>query len=271
MNVCKWLGRWGGCGLLLAVLVLAGCQTRHADSHFADLPGVTGADTAAAAPAPATPPPPAAPEAASPPVSTSAPAAGLPARTTPVVTPTATPTGSPTTGGVPLIDPSSTVSVFQKGDAITITFSDLPIPVPIVEDHVKEDGTITLLQNQTFEVAGKTCSELQKEIRARYVPGFFQTMTVTVNKQPGTLFYYVGGEVKAPGRQVYLGPGVTVLRAVKTAGDFTDFAKRSKVELTRADGRKAVINCLKARKDPRLDLPVFPNDSINVPRSVFLP
>jgi len=69
--------------------------------------------------------------------------------------------------------------------------------------------------------------------------------------------------VRASGRQEYLGP-TTVLKAIATAGDFTDFADRKNVILTRADGSQIAVDCIKAATDPALDLPVYPGDKIEV-------
>ena len=133
------------------------------------------------------------------------------------------------------------------------------------DERVKEDGTITLMLNKTFKADGKTHAELAKEIRATYVPDYFVNMTVTIQPVTATQFYYVGGEVKEENRQVYIG-SITVTKAIQSAKGFTDFARKNKVELTRADGRKYVINFIKAQKDPTLDLEIFPGDKIWVPR-----
>jgi polysaccharide export outer membrane protein len=132
---------------------------------------------------------------------------------------------------------------------------------------VKEDGTITLLLNQEFTAADKTRGELEKEIRKRYVPDLFKALTVNVEPLNATQFYYVDGEVKMPDRQVYISR-MTVLKAIASAKGFTDFAKKTGVVLTRLDGRKITINCIKAQKDPKLDLEVFPGDKVWVPRRV---
>jgi protein involved in polysaccharide export with SLBB domain len=159
-------------------------------------------------------------------------------------------------------------TMIRVGDMLTIIFSDAPVPSPKYEEKVKEDGTIMLLENQSFQAAGKSLVELQKEIRERYVPRFFLSMTVSVSQQKDTQFYYVGGDVRSPGRQIYISR-ITVLKAIQSAGDFTDFANKKKVQLTRVDGTTVIINCVKARTNPKLDLEVFPGDSIRVPRKVF--
>ena len=101
---------------------------------------------------------------------------------------------------------------------------------------------------------------MQTEIHDLYVDEYYKRLTVTVTSEQRV--YYVGGQVRSPGRQVYLG-ATTVTKAIQSAGDFTDFAAKRRVELTRGD-KRLLIDCLKAAKDPSLDLPVFPGDKIHV-------
>ncbi len=151
------------------------------------------------------------------------------------------------------------------GDTLIVEFSDTPEKFPPFEDKVKETGTMTLIHNQTFVVTNKTRAELEVEIRERYVPDYYKLLTVKVTHSGQSRFYYVGGEVRAPARQVYIGP-ITVTKAIQTAGDFTDFAKKSKVRLTRANGHVQIVDCKKALVNPALDLEVYPGDKITVPR-----
>jgi protein involved in polysaccharide export with SLBB domain len=166
----------------------------------------------------------------------------------------------------PAINPEN--EVFHPGEAATIIFTDLPTPVPAYDVKIKEDGTVTLLLNQAFTFAGKTRGAVEQEIRDRYVPRFFKYMTVTIKWEQATLFYYVDGEVKAPARQTYI-ERTTVLKAIASAGGFTDFAKKSAVTVTRRDGRKFTINCKKARVHPELDLEVYSGDKVYVPRKLW--
>jgi protein involved in polysaccharide export with SLBB domain len=151
------------------------------------------------------------------------------------------------------------------GDTLTVEFSDMPAAMPSREERIKEDGTITLLEQKAFVAAGKTRGQLEKEIHDWYVPRFYVKMTVSIRQLKDTQFYYVRGEVRVPGRQVYISR-ITVLKAIGSAGDFTDFARKSEVQLTRADGRKFTINAKKALKNPSLDLEIFPGDTVFVPR-----
>jgi len=109
---------------------------------------------------------------------------------------------------------------------------------------------------------------LEKEIRARYVPDYFKYMTVTVKLDINTRWYYINGEVKAPARQIYASR-ITVLKAIASAGGFTDFAKKTKVIVTRVDGRSQIINCTKALINPALDLEIYPGDKIHVQRKLW--
>jgi len=160
---------------------------------------------------------------------------------------------------------SAETEVCQPGETVKVEFTDLPTPMLPYEVKIKEDGTVTLLLNQEFTFAGKTRGALEKEVRERYVPRYYKYMTVSINWGIQTQFYYVDGEVKLPARQTYI-ERTTVLKAIASAGGFTDFAKKSAVTLTRLDGRKYTINCNKARAHPELDLEVYPGDKVWVPR-----
>ncbi len=155
----------------------------------------------------------------------------------------------------------------RVGDTVLVTFSDLPREPFVIpyEERVKEDGSILLLQNLTFVAAGKTRADLEKEIHDAYVPKYYARLTVSVRQQKDTQFYYVLGEVKVPGRQIYVSR-LTVLAAIASAQGFTDFAHKTDVKLTRANGRQFAIDCTKALNNPTLDLEVFPGDTVYVPR-----
>jgi polysaccharide export outer membrane protein len=172
--------------------------------------------------------------------------------------------GSPSVGG----SGAPELEVFRVGDSVTVVFTDLPILTAPLDVKVKEDGTVTLLLNQTFSFAGKTPGDLEKEIRAGYVPRYYKYMTVTVKRERQTLFYYVDGEVKMPARQTFI-ERTTVLKAIASAGGFTDFAKKRGVKLSRLDGRKLTINCVKAIDEPSLDVEIYPGDKIYVPRKLW--
>lgn len=157
--------------------------------------------------------------------------------------------------------------ILQAGDPISVTFADVP-PPGIMEhkQRIGEDGEITLHLNVTIKAAGKTPNQVAQEIREAYVPKYYKYLTATV--KPDERFYYVGGEVRMSGSRPYAGT-MTVTRAIDTAGGFTDYAKKSAIILTRANGLKFKINYKKAIKDPAYDPPVYPNDRVEVGRRVW--
>jgi polysaccharide export outer membrane protein len=131
---------------------------------------------------------------------------------------------------------------------------------------VGPEGTITLPMNIIVRAVGRTPTELERDIRAAYVPALFVNCTPSVKAEER--YFFVGGEVKVAGRLAYSSHTMTVLRAITTAGGFTDFAKKTKIEVRRSNGKTDHVNYNKALKDPKLDLPVFPGDEIVVPRGL---
>jgi protein involved in polysaccharide export with SLBB domain len=166
--------------------------------------------------------------------------------------------------GISAKTPAS-VDLIYTDSLLVVSFQDLPTPVTPFEQKVHDDGTVILLLNQAFVATNKTCRQLEKEVRERYVPKLYKQMTVTVAISGGTRFYTVDGEVKMPNKQPWIGR-TTLRQAIASCGDFTDFANRRKVRLTRADGSSQEINILKVIQGKSPDLEVFPGDKINVPR-----
>ncbi len=169
--------------------------------------------------------------------------------------------GSPTQDNI-----ASDVAHFHVGDTVVVTLSGPINEIPVHTEAIKEDGTITMPDIGHVPAAGKTAGELQNAIYSLYVPKYYRHLTVTVNT--GDRVYYVTGEVKQPGRQLYSGQ-MTVTKAVTTAGGFTDFANHKKVWLIRAGGQRIKVNCDKAIQDPSQDPSVYPNDQVQVPRRIF--
>jgi len=241
-NVGTGLRRWGAvCGLIVGGLCLTGCRTQTPEQQFADVPSGVAITSDAASPTPVSAP-------AAAPVSV------------PVVSPLAVPVATNSNG--------LEREVFRVGDSLTVTFTDMPTTFPPFEEKIKDDGTITLLQNESFTAVGMSPGDLAKEIRKRYVPDYYKYMTVTVKQQEITRWYYVDGEVRTPSRQQYI-TRITVLKAIASASGFTDFANKKKVRLTRADGRTQIVNCVKALDNPTLDPEVYPGDRIHVPRKIW--
>jgi len=161
---------------------------------------------------------------------------------------------------------NSEVARFHVGDLVSVDLTDTPEKMDPHSEAIKEDGTITMPYIGHVQAVGKTAGELQNEIHDLYVPKYYRHLTVTVNT--GERVYYVTGEVRQPGRQLYAGQ-MTVTKAVTTAGGFTDFANHKKVWLIRAGGQRIKVNCDKAFQDPSQDPLVYPNDQVQVPRRIW--
>src|SRR5215467_1008614 len=161
---------------------------------------------------------------------------------------------------------SGSEDILHKGSLLIISFTDTVLPIPPFEERVSEEGKITLIENQSFVAEGKTRSQLEQEIRDRYVPKWYRRLTVTI--KPQERVFYVDGEVRNPGRPGYA-PPMTVLKAIASAGGFTDFANRKHITVTRGNGKKERVNWFDAQKDSSKDLPIYPGDSIHVPRKIF--
>jgi polysaccharide biosynthesis/export protein VpsN len=172
-------------------------------------------------------------------------------------------TGTNPVGVVP--SKGATDTTYSPGDKIILEFEQgLP---PQWQQVVREDGSITLPLNKTVKAAGKQKGQLEEEILRIYVPNILKRLTVNVRSEERS--YFVRGEVRLPGQKVHTGL-ITAMKAISAAGDFTDFAKKTDVEIIRASGEKIHMNAKKALKDPsRYDVPIFPGDSVHVNRRFF--
>ena len=155
----------------------------------------------------------------------------------------------------------------RPGDRITLIFSGIEPPMPNYEDRVKEDGTISPPDILRWVAAGKTPGELQTELNAEYKK-YYTRLNVTVSA--GDRYYYVSGDVKNPGPKLWLGE-TDIVSAIAAAGDFTEFADRKNVQVTRADGRVEVVNVVDVLRDPETNqVATHPGDKIHVPRASIL-
>ena len=154
----------------------------------------------------------------------------------------------------------------RVGDLVIIEWFDTPTPMQPYKDRVRDDGNLVLPNNVVVRAVGLTAGQLQDAIHKAYVPKLYYHLTVSVKTEER--FYFVDGEVKVPNRQYYYGE-MTVLRAISTCGGFTDFANKNRIELRRSNGETRIISYKKAMKDPKLDVPVYPNDHIIVHKRIL--
>ena len=153
------------------------------------------------------------------------------------------------------------------GDVVSVTFTGLPEIVEPLDKPIKEDGTITLPDVGRVKAAGKTIGELEDTIHDLYVPKIYTHLNVTV-KTSSDRVSYIRGEVKSPGRLIYAGP-ITVSKAITSAGDFTEYANRSKVWIVRSNGDRFKLNVNDILDGDQPDPPVYPGDQIEVTKRLF--
>lgn len=157
----------------------------------------------------------------------------------------------------------------QAGDCLSVAcVAGAPSPgwVLVTNEYVRPDGTLTLISNRLFVVAGKTCEQLGKEMHDYYVPTFYRSLDVRIDRLLRVV--HVRGEVRSPGRPRFPGQ-MTVLEAVEASGGFTRSANPKKVQITELEGHQSTVDCIRARTDPSENRQISPGDVITVPRSFW--
>ena len=79
------------------------------------------------------------------------------------------------------------------------------------------------------------------------------------------LFFYVGGEVRCPSRQIY-GSRITLLKAIACAGGFAPSANKKKVQVIGHGGERRIIDCTNTQRLEE-DVEILRGDHIYVPSS----
>jgi polysaccharide export outer membrane protein len=183
-----------------------------------------------------------------------------------------TPSGSIYEKGEPQNPTVSPVDAYRivPGDVLSIEGgADKELSKDAV--RVDELGKINLLYVGKLDAAGKTTRELEEAISEAYkASGHYENPQVTASVL--TLYYFVDGQARMPGKKQYLRE-ITLYRAIVDAGGFTEFAAPSRVTLMRPspDGSNKVykINVRRIMGGGPDRVIILPNDVIRVPKSVF--
>lgn len=153
------------------------------------------------------------------------------------------------------------------GDKVKIIYSDIPNQVAPTEQQIPANHKIVLHLNLEVDFVGKTKTELEKEIRDLYINrGLYKNINIAI--EVPTRPISIGGEVKSPSTYAHQA-NLTLTKAINMAGGFTEYAKRTKIHVIRADGTKFDVNYKTADKDPAADKPIYPGDRIHVDRTIF--
>lgn len=168
---------------------------------------------------------------------------------------------------VELADPADLPDryVLQAGDQLSIHITGSGLDEQL-EMPVDENGEITLRFIGRIRAAGLSLSQLEREIELEYTERqrIFRQVFARVNV-PYT-FYFVGGEVRQPGRYPITGR-VTLSQAIVSAGNFTEWARRDgRMTLVR-NNERIVINFRDIVEDPSKDIELRTGDVITVERS----
>lgn len=97
---------------------------------------------------------------------------------------------------------------------------------------IRPDGLISMPIVGDMQAAGLTANELAQRIQER-LRQFVQNPAVSVNvKELNSYSIFVVGEVVRPGK-LQLKSYVTILQAISMAGGFTEYAKKSRLQVVR--------------------------------------
>jgi len=150
----------------------------------------------------------------------------------------------------------------QRGDTVEIALLGIPEP-KVLKDKLDDQGYVSLPHIGKIKLEGKTPSEAKVLIKNAYVDGKIY-LRIDVSVIAEAYVYYISGEVKKPGRYKW-SADMTLMRAVTAAGDFTEYARKSRIEITRGDEKKRYDGIrIEALRDE--DPPIRPNDKIKVLR-----
>ncbi|MEW6442054.1 MAG: polysaccharide biosynthesis/export family protein [bacterium] len=133
---------------------------------------------------------------------------------------------------------------------------------------VRPDGKISLPLLSDLQAAGLTPQELKQEIASGIKPYVDAPEVSVIVQQINSSRFFIQGEVNTPG--VYpLRSNVTLSQAVTLAGGFTEFAKKSKIQIFRkwrnsSEIIEANYNMILSG-DPAEDIALRPGDTIVVP------
>jgi polysaccharide export outer membrane protein len=158
--------------------------------------------------------------------------------------------------------------VFRKGDFVRVELNGVPASdLGSYDLKIDESGNISMPHIGSITAAGLNSVTLKEKIEVMYKMGqIYNNPNVTVTSQQAR-FVSVSGEVRSPQR-IYHAKDLTVLGAIATCGGFTDFSDRKEVMLLRR-GNVIIFNANEMIEDPTKDIPLLPDDKIQVQKSVF--
>ncbi|MEW6428819.1 MAG: polysaccharide biosynthesis/export family protein [Thermodesulfobacteriota bacterium] len=170
------------------------------------------------------------------------------------------------TGSAGEIEPPPSYRI-GPGDVLSIMVwknDDLSRVAPVLPD-----GRISLPLLGEMLVAGRTVSELQRELTDKWGEYVADPVVTVSVSQVNSFLVYVIGKVNAPGRFQLTGY-TSVLQALATASGLNPFARRDDIKIFRRQGDETVIHPFNLEEvekgvDLAQNMLLMPGDVIVVP------
>ena len=162
--------------------------------------------------------------------------------------------------------PDGVAYLLKPGDVVQIYLRGIP-SAEVIEGSVDENGMVSLPFINEVMAAGRTASELSRNIRSVYLErGIYQN--ISVNVVVPTRYYFIQGEIRSPGR-FQIVTAMRVSQAIAAAGGYTEFA--SGQVLVKRGGKivKTIRNSRRLERTPEDDILLEPDDIIEVNRSLW--
>jgi polysaccharide export outer membrane protein len=157
-------------------------------------------------------------------------------------------------------------AVIRKGDVFEIRLSGMPVDYAqefALAYTVGDDGEVRIPLIGQMRAAGISVTQLARNIESKLVADkIFTNPTCVISLQPASRFVTVGGAVRAP-QAVPWNTDMSLTNAITRAGDFSDFANKTKVKVTR-EGKVNYYNTKKIDKDPTQNPKLLPGDEVYV-------
>jgi polysaccharide export outer membrane protein len=141
--------------------------------------------------------------------------------------------------------------------------------------RIAKDGTIAFPLLGVINIGGRTVEQAGNQIKELLAKDYLVNpqVSVTVIEYAKKWFHVVGQVYKQGSYPIPEEETMDLMRAIATAGGFTQIAARSKVTVTRMNGEKKEIIPVdvKAREKDKnaKPFPILPDDTITVPESIF--
>ena len=189
-----------------------------------------------------------------------------PADPAPASAPPPAPAVVPAAAPAPAVSPDGLAYLLKVGDAVQIFLRGIPGGESI-EDIIDENGRVSLPLINEVQAAGMTASDLERSIRKIYLDQDIYR-NITVNVVVPSRFYFIQGEIRAPGRFQIMS-ATRVSQAIAGAGGYTEFASGQVVVKRNGQIFKTIRNARRLERTPDDDILLEPDDIIEVKRSLW--